>query len=312
MIFLGIDGGGTKTKVIIINEHKETLFESNSGPSSLDTVDETTTLNHINEALSSYFSSNPKNAFSAVFAGLGGVATDSDKSRLFHLIKGVLGVNEHTLVIAASDMENALASGLFFTEGIALIAGTGMVAYGKSKNGKSHKAGGLGYKEGDFGSSYDLGMKSIRALARALDHRIEQTPFTDALQLALGIHQASDVTSLMEAWHTERTKIASLAPIVTTHANLGDIYAKAICDASSYELALAVKAVQDTLKLVEPKLVIVGSLGNADGYFKNKLYQYLMNFIPNLEITAPLLDPAYAAALLALNDYRILKKASKL
>lgn len=300
MLFLGIDGGGTKTKVIIINEEKKVLYEGTSGPSSLDTVGESITIKHINEALSHY---SVNESFTAVFAGLGGVSDDYYKARLNDLLRHVVGVSEETLRLSASDMENALASGLYFEEGLALIAGTGMVAYGKNKENITHKAGGLGYKEGDLGSSYDLGINAIRSLARALDNRYQKTAFTDDLQAELGISTASEIATLMDKWQNERTKIANLAPFVTKHANLGNRYAIDICNQASRELALSVKAVQDTISLATPKLVVVGSLGNSGGYFKEALHGYLKTFIPGIEIIEPKVDPAYAAALLALYYY---------
>lgn len=302
MYFLGIDGGGTKTKVIIIDEDKKILYESTSGPSSLDTVTEKITLMHIKEALSGFFTKYPNALFSSVFAGLGGVTDQNDINRLAALLKGLKGVSKNTLITAASDMENALCSGLSFNEGLVLIAGTGMVAFGKNQFNQSHKAGGLGYKEGDFGSSYDLGMKAIRATARALDNRFDKTDFTDEIALYLDVTNPSAIAALMDKWHNERTKIAGLAPIVTKHADLGNFYAKQICDDATYELALSVKAVQDTLSLLSPTLVVVGSLGNAEGYFKNQLHKKIKHYIKDITIVSPKVDPAYAAALLALNN----------
>ena len=303
MLFLGIDGGGTKTKVIIIDDQKTILYEGVSGPSSLDTVDEKTTVAHINEALASFIDHNPTATFTSVFAGLGGVASLDDKMRLYQLLALVKGVDKHTKRYAGSDMENALASGLYFDEGITLISGTGMVAYGKNKSGITHKAGGLGFKEGDLGSSYDLGLNAIRAASRALDHRYEATAFTDEIIEKLNVSKPSDIITLMNNWYLERTKIASLAPIVTKHANMGNGYAKRICDSSSYELALSIKAVQQVIQLKQPKLVVVGSLGNALGYFKDQFQKTLLDMVPNIEISAPKVDPAYAAALLALMYY---------
>lgn len=173
-------------------------------------------------------------------------------------------------------------------------------SYGKNLSGETHKAGGMGYKEGDLGSSYDLGINALRAISRALDHRHEDTFFTDELKKHLDIKTMSDLQNVTEKWYTERTKVASLAPFVTKHANLGNPYAQNICNNAVYELSIAVKSVQTTLKLENPILVIVGSLGNVDGYFKSSLHKLLNEMIPTIKITEPKIDPAYAAAQLAL------------
>lgn len=65
----------------------------------------------------------------------------------------------------------ALAGGCSCRPGIVMIMGTGSVAYGE--NGKrNHKCGGWGWKEGDPGSAYDLGISAIRTMIRAYDGRL--------------------------------------------------------------------------------------------------------------------------------------------
>lgn len=306
MLFLGIDGGGTKTKVFVINELKEILYEGTSGPSSLDTVTNEVTVSNINLALYEFFNNDKfKNTiFESVFAGLGGIPDIKAQEILYQLLANIKGVNNKTLRVARSDMENALASGLCFEEGITLIAGTGMVAFGRNKDGMTARAGGLGYKEGDFGSSYSLGFMAIQTAARVLDKRYEETPFATAIIKELNLNQPSDVASLMELWHDERTKVASLAPFVTKYADHGDMLAINIANKMSYELALSVKSVYTQLKIKKPILVIVGSLGNVDGYFKRKLHEQIQEFAPSVNIIAPLINPGYAAALLALKHYQ--------
>lgn len=141
LLFLGIDGGGTKTKVAIIDEQKNLTYEGLSGPSILDTVRNKTTLKAFQDALNHFFEKHPNAVFKACFADLGGVSKESHKKLLSNLLTLIPGVKHKTKVTAGSDMENALASGLFEGEGMVLIAGTGSVAYGKNKNAKPIKLG---------------------------------------------------------------------------------------------------------------------------------------------------------------------------
>lgn len=299
LLFLGIDGGGTKTKVSIINAKKQLVYEGLSGPSSLDTVNHKTTLRAFQDALIPFFEKQPNTVFKGVSAGLGGVSKVSDKTQLKNIISLIPGVTNKTNITAGSDMENALSSGLFEYEGMVLIVGTGSVAYGKNKKGEIHKAGGLGYKEGDLGSAYDLGLKTIQAASKALDDRYETTAFTKEVIQVLNLKEPNDVIDFMELYRENRTFIASLAPIVTKHADLGDAYAMMICDNAVDELVLAVCAVHRRLQYEHPQLVIVGTLGNETHYFKKTLHKKLIESIPVLEITAPKIDPSLAATILS-------------
>lgn len=71
----------------------------------------------------------------------------------------------------------------------------------------------------------------------------------------------------------------------------------------NYKLGDSVFVPSTINNIEKPELVIVGSLGNTDGYFKTKLHQTLKDMIPNIKITEPKIDPAYAAARLALYHY---------
>ena len=293
--FLGIDGGGTKTKAIVINEHFNIVFEGKSGPSSIDTVDSNTTFKNISLSIKDFAKANPNIIFSAVFIGLGGIVFNSDCFRVENLVRQLPQVDQNTIVRARNDMYNALYSSNQFHEGIALICGTGMVAFGL-KNKQTHKAGGWGFKEGELGSGYHLGREAIRHTTRAYDGRLRKTEFAKEIAQTIGFTSSSDIFRVMENYYSNRTLTASLAPIVTTHANLNNPHAKKICRIATKELALAIKAVYKKLNFYEVTLVIVGSLGNAPGYFKARLHEEIRKVSSNIKIIDPVIDPALAAA----------------
>jgi N-acetylglucosamine kinase-like BadF-type ATPase len=302
-LFLGIDGGGTKTKVTVVNQNEEFLFVGSGGPSSIDTVSSQTTLENIQNALTVFFNRRPKATFDGVFAGLGGIVFDKDSQAVELLLKNLKGVREDTMIVAKNDMENALLSGLCYEEGMTLICGTGMVAFGKDVYGNKHKCGGWGYKEGDAGSGYDLGIQAIRHVIRAYDGRYERDEFSATIAKEIGMREATDIMSVMDRYFNQRTKIAKLSPIVTEFADKGNQYAKNIVESATQELALAVSGLIKKLRLQKKTLVVVGSLGNSEGYFKKCLYEKIRKIDSKIEIIAPLVDPAFAAAAMARRSY---------
>lgn len=293
--YLGIDGGGTKTKIVIIDETEKVLYEHISGPSSIDTVPPETTYKHIKEALTPFSNNNPKVVFKSVFAGLGGIVFPEDERLVKALILKLPHVQQSTFIQAKNDMHNALYSSGQFDQAMTLICGTGMVAFGKHGS-KEHKAGGWGYYEGELGSSYHLGREAIRHCIRAYDHRVKKTDFAIEIAQTIGLKQATDIIRVSNQYHDQRTKTAALAPIVTKFANLDNPYAKDICDKAISELTLAIYAVYKTLKFDKVTLVIVGSLGNASGYFHDTLSRHIKCISQNINVIKPLLDPALGAA----------------
>lgn len=299
--FLGIDGGGTKTKCCLMDETKTILGFGESGPSSIDTVDIETTLKSFQEAMSQ-IKHEGMNQISSLFIGMGGVITKTHEDHVIHHLRLHRLVSLNTNITVKNDVENALASGGYFNEGMALICGTGMVAFGKTKAGLKHRAGGWGYKEGDAGSAYDVGLQAIKATIRSFDHRYPLTAFTKAVATEIGLHQVEEIIPIMDTLWNQRTKIASLAKLVTKYANEQDVYAKRICDDATDEIELAIRSVYTTLHNKPKQLVIIGSLGNSSGYFRNELLRKIHLIDDSITVTTPNYDPAHAAAMLAMHQ----------
>ncbi|OQX93229.1 MAG: hypothetical protein B6I17_03635 [Tenericutes bacterium 4572_104] len=297
-LYLGIDGGGTKTKVSIIDESENLIFENTSGPSSIDTVSNEETYKAFKEAIDPFIAKNRNTKIKGVFAGLGGIVFEKDYELVSNIIRLLPGIDKNTFVMARNDMENALYSSNHFDSGMALICGTGMVAFGKN-NGLTHKCGGWGFREGELGSAYHLGVEAIRHSIRAYDSRYKMDDFAKDVANSLNLKVASDIIKIMNEIQGNRTFIASLAPIVTKHANKGNIYAKQIIDLATDELILAIQGVYNKLNFKKTTLVIIGSLGNSKGYFSDSLKTKLKETNPNIKLVKAVFDPSLAAAIAA-------------
>ena len=299
--FLGIDGGGTKTKVYVIDENKKEIYIGLGGPSAIDSVPTITTIESINKALENL----PNNIqFTACFIGLGGIKDSFDEQNLIEMSANFKGITANTKVWAKNDTYNALATSLNFDEGIVIIAGTGMNCLGIDKTGKTHNAGGLGYYEGDLGSAYSLGFLSMKSVARALDGRIPLTKYHERLIEKTGVNSPSKAIEFFHNFVSSRTEIASLAKITTDFADDGNIYAKEIVDLAANELLLCLKAVDKNINLKKKVLTIIGGLGTNPSSFTKKLHELIHNYDKNIIIQGPKVDPAHAAALLAEYKYK--------
>ncbi|MCK9234404.1 MAG: hypothetical protein M0O98_04340 [Acholeplasmataceae bacterium] len=290
-LYLGVDGGGTKTKIVIINDAGKILFSQSGGPSSIDTVSLKETIEVIQNIVSDF---NQTRTFKSAFIGLGGIATNNDRNTVLKELKKLPFFDNNSKITVDSDMVNALASGDSFNEGIVLISGTGMVCYGNN-NGKSHKCGGWGYQSLDEGSAYYLGLMALIYTVKGYDKRLKITPFLEAVYERLSLNNINEFADVFKTY--SRTKIASLAPLVTKFEN--DPYAQDIIEKATEELKECVLTVYKEIKLTKPRLVIVGSLGNSKSLFNKKLIEKILSIDENFVITKPRKDPALAAALLA-------------
>ena len=163
--YLGIDGGGTKTSFIIINQDNEIIYRNKTSPSAIDTVSKDDIKKVFIEGTKDF-----KYKVDSVFAGIGGITNDVERKMIIDIIKELEICDKNTKIDANNDVYNAIYGGLGGKDGIIIIAGTGSVCFGKHNN-MTARAGGYSYKEGDGGSSYYLGYRALQHLARVIDGR---------------------------------------------------------------------------------------------------------------------------------------------
>lgn len=171
---LGLDGGGTKTDVLLCTAEGESVARCVSGPASITGQTEEEAFSHIREAVTQVMQaigglSAPVEGF---YAGISGGGLGANRKR-FHalfeeLLRGVRAWDN------GSDSVNALSSGIGPGDGIIAIAGTGSSVFARCQ-GEMRQVGGWGYLVGDEGSGYDLGRRAIIAALRDLDGRGEKT-----------------------------------------------------------------------------------------------------------------------------------------
>jgi N-acetylglucosamine kinase-like BadF-type ATPase len=130
--------------------------------------------------------------------------------------------------------------------GIALISGTGSVAYGRTDDGRMIRCGGWGYLLGDDGSGFAIGRAALRFALEDLETSVEShESLTMTLLDKLDSRSASELISAVYTNPDSREVIASLAICVGQAAEAGDAAAQGILEKAARELAsLAMRAAQ--------------------------------------------------------------------
>ena len=296
--YLGIDGGGTKTKLCLINEEKEIIKEIIVGPTSIDTVSLETMKNNIINGIKQIELENYP--IKSIYMGVGGITCESDEKNVENTLRTINELKEVKIIKAESDVNNALLTMTGYKEGIVVIMGTGSVVYGCHNNNK-HRCGGYCYQEGDKGSAYDLGISAMRILSKVMDGRIEEDDFSKELMAVTSCYSYNDVAKYFQ--NINRTKVASLAKIVTKHED--NPFARKIMDDAIKEIMLMIKTVYNKLEFTNTSLVIVGSLGLSNTYYKYKFIQEFNNLGLNITLKPSMYDASFASALEAYNQINI-------
>ncbi|WP_243635531.1 N-acetylglucosamine kinase [Kocuria tytonicola] len=157
---VGLDIGGSHTRGVLFRDGTPVL-KARSGSANVQNVP----AEQARACLVSVLSELRASPATPVVAGSGGVDTAHDAARLAGLIRSAGSLDPGTPVTAVHDTRLILAAG-GHTTGIALIAGTGSVAWGVDASGREVRAGGWGYLLGDEGSGYWIGREAVRRVLR--------------------------------------------------------------------------------------------------------------------------------------------------
>lgn len=229
-IFLGIEGGGTRTTVRLEDAHGDVLAELTRGPAVLPLMSDRELQWHLRgiaEAL--------PHAPQAVCIGLAGARTETDRERLR---RAACRVWPGALCLAVNDLETALAAapakGRTQAE-VLVLSGTGSCCYGRAEDGRVVKVGGRGHIIGDRGSACDIGLRALRAVMADLDHHGRMGPLGAGILNALVFNEPDDLIP----WSVQapKTEIAALAVTVFAFARRGDALARRLLQDAAAMLA---------------------------------------------------------------------------
>ncbi len=300
-LIIGIDGGGTKTRVVVANQQCQVLGEAVSGPSNYLRVGMPTALASIQfavrKALESIDASMSR--VSLVYAGLAGLRSQTNREEMQNALKSIL---PDVHIDVNTDAAVGLAGATDGKPGIVVISGTGSVTFGLNKRGETWQAGGWGWVMGDEGSGYFISRRGLAAVVRAFDGRGPQTALTEKLCTSFGICDPSNLPGIVYHPEVTTTDIAKYARAVTAAAKDGDEVATDILREAGIELGQAIVAVIRKLEMQEDtfRVAHVGGAFRAGELLLGPIRKILQVVAPKAELGEPLFTPAVGAVKLAL------------
>jgi glucosamine kinase len=254
---LGIDAGGTKTRALLAEETGRVLGRGHGGGANLKTHGELEVekvLHRVIEEAESEANAKPD----AVALGIAGADRPEDHAVLRTILRR-MGFRQRVLV--TNDARVAFVAGSPSRVGLALICGTGSIAWGQNAAGEIARAGGWGWHLADEGSGFWIGARAVRAALRGADGRGPGTALAEAVREHFGIGSVEEIVRIVYDGEFPRHQIAMLAPRVAGAAAAGDAVAGGILDEAAEELAAAARSVRGRLRLDERPYDIVLSGG---------------------------------------------------
>jgi len=311
MYYLGVDGGGTKTSFVIINEEGKIVSHETKGTCHYVQVG----FDKFQKLLMAGISDACKKAgikiseLSFSFFGLPGYGEiNDDVPVLEKLVSNILQSNRFK---CGNDVEAGWAGSLACQPGINLVGGTGAIGFGKDQDGNSARTSGWGYYCGDEGSAHWIGKKVISLFGKEADGRLEKTPIYDIVRNEFNITRDFDlITVVYDQLKMERDKIAKFALLLYKAAEQDDPKAIEIFRETAYEHSLTLKALIKKLKFADNQEILVsysGGVFKSGEYVLKPLKEYILT--NNIKLIKPVLEPVTGASLYALEfDKKVISK----
>lgn len=268
MVIAGIDGGGTHTRLELRDEENRLLSRTEFGPFNLNAIGEAAFRRLLRQ----------------VFAACGDMA---DCARL---CVGGAGISNPAVgAILGQELERAGFSGMWKLcgdqeialrgamdgPGIAVIAGTGSICFGKNQAGQTARSGGFGHLIDDGGSGYALGRDVLSTAVQALDGRCPDTAILERVYHRLGREDPGAIVSFVYDETTDKAAIARFSSIALALAEEGNPTAQAILNRGAGELYALAAAVQHRLGLEGRPIALLGGLLSGENPYRRAVARKL-------------------------------------
>lgn len=264
--FLGIDGGGTKTAFRLEDACGTVIAQCELGASNPNDIGMEQCAAVLRSGILEA-TAGVNRRETAVFAGLAGGISDSNVEG----IRKVLAQYEFGFMDNGSDVDNALEMCLQGHDGVAVIAGTGSIAFAQ-KNGERQRVGGWGYLLDGGGSGYNLGRDALEAAFRDMDGRGRKTILTQLLEARFGkpLDQA-----IPELYSGGKRLIASLAPLVFEACGMADAEAAGVLRRNAAYLAELIQTAAKFVGDPTAPVVVCGGLAHRGDLLETYIREFL-------------------------------------
>jgi N-acetylglucosamine kinase-like BadF-type ATPase len=297
----GVDGGGTGTRAVILDESQRVVGEGQSGPSNPLRVGIATAASNVRDAVDKACAEAGihRHEIAAATVGLAGVRRKDIRDRTREKISDCL--KEIKSIELMTDGEIALYGATDGEPGLVVIAGTGSICCGRNRQGRHVCAGGWGPIVGDEGGASWIARKALQAVAHAADGRGPKTSLTTAALNYFNVASADDLSTAIYSPAMTNDRLAGFGREVMRAARNGDALAKDIFQEAGRELAATATAVIKKLRMENEEFPVahVGGVYGAGELVLEPMRDEINRVAERAYLAQPLFPPVVAAARVA-------------
>jgi N-acetylglucosamine kinase-like BadF-type ATPase len=295
--YLGIDGGGTKTRCVLA-DGTTVLAKSMTGGSNIVRLGETQAREALHAAIDQVCATAriSPDQMCTVCIGAAGAARPEIAAKIRSILAELVSDISLTKIEVVGDTVIALEAAFGAGPGVIAIAGTGSIVYGRDADGHTARAGGWGFAVSDEGSGHWIGRRAISAILSARDQGLE-TALTAMVFQAWKLNTIDEL--VQQANSTPPPEFPRLFPIVLRAAAEADSIARYLLDDAGAGLAALAAIVVRRLAPHAPAdllpVAMTGSVFRQSSEVRRVFYNTLQTSFPGIDVHQDLADPVEGA-----------------
>ena len=301
MIFLGCDGGSTKTELLLTDEAGHVLAHRAFPGCNYAFLGRDGFARHMQACVAGALDEArllPGQVTAAMFGLPVYGEVPGTEAEIPQILRALLpGCPQ---VVIENDAVAGWGGSLGGQPGIHIVAGTGSIAYGQDEAGRACRAGGWSLLFSDEGSCSWVGRQVITAFVKQADGRLPRTVLYDLVRKAAGLRGKDQYFSqiLQIDLRQDSAKLASFQRIALAAARRGDRTMQAVYRAAASELVQMVRAVKSQLHFSgTPRVSYAGGLFHAGALVLAPFSEGVHNL--DCQLVRPRFSPILGAAALA-------------
>jgi len=301
-IFIGVDGGATKTKGVLFDIKGNTFSSLTIKGSNLN-IYKDIAAKRISALIQDLIQKSNIDFDSIQCIGLG-IAGSSDQDGRDILFKELDRINLSEKSLLTNDAEAAYQICCPNNQGLLITVGTGVICIGKNEIGEMFRTAGEGHYSGDIGSGFWIGSQAILKLSInddiCMNNPIDAKELLNIIYESLDIDNLDqDIENILQSSESVR-KVASLAKEIIFLASTKNEIALSIIQEATTSIADYIIDLLSKLNY-HSKEIILSANGSVikNDFFRKALNDALQFNFNKVNWIVSKIPPAYGSAILA-------------
>jgi len=296
--YLGVDGGGSKTEALVLDENAVVIGVGRAGPGNYEVHGIESAKKCWLESIEQAKSGRDDIRFEKACFGLGGADFPEDYE-MYN--KEISSLNIAPEFVLENDAVIALRAGSSDYWGILIIMGSGSNGFGKAKDGKTFRYYGEGYEFGDWGGSYSATQDLLHNIFRSYDGRGEKTVLEERILDFFKVKNHDELAKLLYYHPEEKIRAQDFATSIFKAIEEEDNIAVKIGEKIINEAIISIKGLMKRLDIMKENtpVVLAGSFFKGAPWIAENISARTHMFAPNAEVILLEVPPVVGAALIA-------------